>query len=112
MTTLTLPWPPKELSPNHIAHWAKKAPIKKKYRETCGWLAKTLNIAIPEGPIEFTIIFHPPDKRNRDDDNIISSFKSGRDGLADGWGVNDRRFKPTYTFGEPVKNGAVIIIFK
>ena len=33
MLTLTLPWPPKELSPNARQHWTKLAKAKKAYRE-------------------------------------------------------------------------------
>ena len=37
---LILPWPPKELSPNFRAHWAKLARAKKAYRAACAWTAK------------------------------------------------------------------------
>jgi len=36
--------------------------------------------------------FFPPDRRARDDDNIIASFKAGRDGLALALGIDDKRF--------------------
>ena len=38
--TLTLPWPPKELSPNARQHWSKLAKAKKAYRDACAWTAK------------------------------------------------------------------------
>ena len=44
-----------------------------------------------------------------DDDNIVSGFKHGRDGLADGWGVNDKIFKPEYIHADPIPGGKVII---
>lgn len=37
--------------------------------------------------------FYPPDRRYRDDDNMISAFKHGRDGVALALGVDDRRFR-------------------
>ncbi len=40
MLTLTLPWPPKELSPNARQHWSKLAKTKKAYRDACAWTAK------------------------------------------------------------------------
>ena len=33
------------------------------------------------------LTFYPPDKRKRDDDNMISSFKAGRDGIAQALGL-------------------------
>ena len=103
---LTLPWPPKELSPNTRKHWAVKAKYTKQYRAVCAALAA--RVAKPER-LTFQITFHAPDARPRDDDNMIGSFKSGRDGLADAWGVNDRAFQFMYKFGPPVKGGQIIV---
>lgn len=58
---------------------------------------------------KFKVTFHPPDKRKRDRDNIIASFKAGQDGLADAWGIDDNEFEITYALGEPRKGGAVIV---
>ena len=57
--------------------------------------------------IRMTITFVPPDRRHRDDDNMIASLKAARDGIADALGVNDRRFRPNYVFAEPEKPGRV-----
>ena len=103
---IELPWPPKELMPNfkRSHHWIKYRGKTKAYREQCGWIAKTVK---PQ--TEFTVEFHPPDKRHRDRDSVIGAFKAGQDGLADAWGVDDNTFRITYVFGEPVKNGCVKI---
>lgn len=61
-------------------------------------------------PIAYKVTFYPPDKRHRDDDSMIASFKAARDGIADALGVNDRRFKPHYFFEEPCKPGRVEVI--
>ena len=45
-----------------------------------------------EGRLHLWIDFYPPDRRARDDDNMIASFKSGRDGIADALGIDDKRF--------------------
>lgn len=37
--------------------------------------------------------FYPPDRRHRDDDNLIASFKAGRDGIALALGIDDKRFR-------------------
>lgn len=104
---LELPWPPKECSPNFKRrnHWTKYFKHIKKYRSDCFYLGKTWK---PEN-FKITITFYPPDRRHRDDDNIIGSFKSGRDGLADAWGIDDRIIKPVYKFEDPVKHGKVTI---
>jgi crossover junction endodeoxyribonuclease RusA len=91
---LNLPWPPSLLNPNRKTHWAVKSKAAKSYKEACFYITKQENIVIDwDGDIHLWIDFYPPDKRHRDDDNVISSFKSGRDGIADALGVNDRRFR-------------------
>lgn len=94
MIELTLPWPPKSLSPNARTHWRKKAPITKAYKTECWALAKASGMVAPESAdrLHLWLDFYPPDRRHRDDDNMIASFKAGRDGLALALGVNDKRF--------------------
>jgi len=96
---LSLPWPPKELSPNARMHWRPAAPIKSAYRQACFELARQHMAAgawqdLPAtGLLYLWADFYPPDRRYRDDDNAFASFKSGRDGVADALGINDRRFR-------------------
>ena len=57
-------------------------------------LAKQSGIRIGwDGDVHVWIDFYPPDRRHRDDDNMISAFKAGRDGVADALGINDKRFR-------------------
>lgn len=106
-----LPFPPAGLNPNKRLHWAAKAKAVKAYRDACRTL--TWQACVKGAPqfgqsIKVTITFIVPDRRWRDDDNIIGSFKAGRDGLADALGVNDRRFVTTYEINrDPVKGGRV-----
>ena len=98
---LSLPWPPKELSPNYSGHWAPQASAKKKYRFAVRMLALQERWEIPEeGPIHLEVEFYPPDKRRRDQDNMIGAFKAGQDGLADAWKVNDNRMTCTYKISD------------
>lgn len=95
--TITLPWPPKELSPNARTHWRKKAPITKAYKHACWALCKEAGLLIKphstEGErLHLWLDFYPPDRRQRDDDNMIAAFKAGRDGLALALGIDDKRF--------------------
>lgn len=90
---VNLLWPPKELSPNARVHWSKRSKAAKKYRADCCYTVKAAKPgALPEGPLHLWLTFFPPDKRHRDDDNMIAAFKAGRDGIADALGVDDKRF--------------------
>ncbi|HCS17686.1 MAG TPA: endodeoxyribonuclease RusA [Erythrobacter sp.] len=110
---VSLPWPDKRLSPNARQHWAAVAKVKKLAREdarllTRGAIAKH-GVATFEGEdrIPVRITFYPPDRRRRDDDNMVGSFKAYRDGIADALGVDDRRFRPHYFFEDAEKPGRI-----
>ena len=91
---VTLPWPPKDLSPNARIHWGRRSKAARLYRRACYVLTREAGLFVDwEGDIHVWIDFCPPDRRHRDDDNMIAAFKSGRDGLADALAVNDRRFR-------------------
>jgi len=64
---------------------------------------------VPDGPLSLVIEFAPPDRRSRDDDNLIASFKSGRDGIAEALGIDDARFHTKHSFSAPIKGGAVCV---
>lgn len=89
---IDLPWPPRELSPNARVHWSVKARKAKAYRNTCYLLTKEALIKAPEGRAVLSLCFVPPDRRHRDDDNLVAAFKAGRDGIAEALGVDDRQF--------------------
>jgi crossover junction endodeoxyribonuclease RusA len=117
MTRIELPWPAKELSPNARGHWAKMARFKKGARELAKW---TADKAMPddfwdayslEGPTicTVTITFCPPDKRRRDLDNCVASFKSAQDGVSDALGIDDSKWAVSYRFGDVIKGGRVVV---
>lgn len=121
---VTLPWPDRALSPNSRGHWSKRAGAARRYRYTCrhytlqaiqagGWDVSLLRQQIREGgQIHLFIDFYPPDRRARDDDNIIAAFKSGRDGLADALKIDDCHFRmhPFVERDQPVKGGQVRVV--
>lgn len=101
-----LPWPPSELSPNARTHHMVKARVVKKTRADAYVLAKAAlkssasreQMALQEiiesgASVAFWIDFYPPSRRHYDDDNLVARFKSSRDGIADGLGINDRKFR-------------------
>ena len=88
------PWPPKALSPNARGHWSKKSAAAKAYRKACWALTLQSGFRVDwEGEAHLWLTFFPPDRRARDDDNLIASFKSGRDGMAEALGIDDKRFR-------------------
>ncbi len=113
---LTFPWPPHELSPNARAHWAARARAAKQYRRTCHFAALSdagrRRPNFGDGLICVKLIFHPPDKRARDDDNMESAFKAGRDGMASALRFDDKQIRVTAKeIGHPIPGGAVIVDF-
>lgn len=112
-TTIILPWPPNELSPNFRKGWGAKHSPKVKYRGDCFLLAsaccmkysRTVNIPL-------SITFHPKTAKAPDLDNCLSWIKHGLDSVAKAFGINDKQFRPiTIDLGEPVKGGKVVLNF-
>lgn len=106
---IILPWPPAMLNPNSIAHWSKKYRAKQSYKKACWAVAKNFRPQFADGKIKFRLTFVPPMKRNRDEDNLIASMKSGFDGLAQAWGIDDLRFSFASEIVEPKRPGCVIL---
>lgn len=108
--TISLPWPPKELSPNARLHWRALDRAKKSYKAAC--IATLLDQPCPAmepGRIPLAVVFHPPDRRRRDKDNAYYSAKYAFDMLARHLGVDDYEFDPSYSFGDPVPGGRVTV---
>lgn len=61
-----------------------------------------------EGIAHLWMTFYPPDKRHRDDDNLIASFKSGRDGMAEAIGIDDKRFRLHPFVSDVTKPGGTV----
>lgn len=107
---IVLPWPPKQLNPNSRTHWAVKAKFTKACRLRAGLETKVARVKVDwEGKIDVHIAFHPPDRRERDQDGMLSSCKAYLDGIADGLWVNDNRFRLHLDVGEVVKGGKVVV---
>lgn len=106
---ITLPWPPKELSPNARVHWGMRARKAKRYRSDCFFkaLEQIGRSWVPPNAIWVHLEFCPPNANTPDDDNCEAAFKSGRDGVSDAIRCDDRNWTVTRSIGAPVKNGAV-----
>ena len=110
---IELPWPPSALRPNAASPgaWRKKQSAAKEYKAYCklicspSWLRHWDAANIPSAHV--TITFRPPDKRRRDLDNMLASFKQGIDAIAETMGVDDYNFSYTILRAEPAKGGLV-----
>lgn len=119
MIELHLPWPPSKLSPNSRVHWAQRSKLAKQYRTECFRSARSavqgmdlsdLQAQTAKGSIALFIDFCPPDRRHRDDDNVIASFKAGRDGIADALMVDDKLFRiHPFLRDVPAPGGQVVV---
>ncbi|MEW6460392.1 MAG: endodeoxyribonuclease RusA [Pseudomonadota bacterium] len=102
-----LPWPVSALSPNARGHWSKRSRAAKAYRMQCFLFARKAGLVAPAGRILLQLEFLPPTARRRDDDNLLASFKAGRDGLADALGIDDSVFVSQVQIGTVHPGGAV-----
>lgn len=106
MSTVVLPWPPKELSPNARMHYMALHRAKKAYRTACWLQARKAGMSaatlMGADEAEVHLIFYPPDRRNRDMDNMIASMKAGLDGLADALKVDDSAFHVTFDVSDDI----------
>lgn len=115
MIEFTLPWPPKELSPNARMHWATLARWKKKYRHACGMtaleqLGQAGKLSLLETDnLTLTMVFYPPQRREYDRDNLSARMKSGLDGLCDTLKIDDKLFKTVSVTVSPDIGGFVKI---
>lgn len=109
--TVSLPWPPKALSANSRKQHRYSTAERKQYKSDCWALTKAEQI--DRSLTHLDITFHPPDKRRRDLDNMLSSIKYGLDGVAAALGVDDYTFSFSIRRGEPLRpSGEVIIKFR
>lgn len=80
---ITVPVPPRELSPNARSHWRVMSVKKRNYKDLCYLLAKTAEY-LPEFPFPRATIHYEGHFKARawDDDNLIGAMKYARDSFA------------------------------
>ena len=108
-----LPYPAPCLNPNSTVGWRKKYKAKKQAKET----AYVTTLAALDGGafnanggrVNVDLTFHPPDHRDRDEDNALGSMKSALDGIAQGLRVDDKRFHLSHRFGPVTAGGCVVV---
>jgi crossover junction endodeoxyribonuclease RusA len=109
-----LEFPMRGLSPNARLHWARKKDYINVARSIGKNQARKYAPDFDSGePLQLTWIFFPPDRRVRDEDNIVASMKAYRDGVFDLYEVDDRQVvRSVVEFGEPVSGGRVLMIIE
>lgn len=118
MIRVELPWPDKRLSPNARVHWSSRYRKTKTARGDARILAKAImgrdgRPSWVDGDLHLTLVFCPPDRRRRDDDNCIASCKAYRDGIADALGVDDSAIRiSSVRWVDPEKPGSVTFLIE
>lgn len=108
---ITIPWPPKELSPNARLHWRVLALAKKAYRAECARQALVQGLQpIKAERVHVSLLFVPPNRRAHDLDNCLARLKSGLDGLADVLGVDDKHWTLTIAKADEIGGFVRILI--
>src|SRR5574343_2095328 len=96
MSTYSLPWPAKELSPNARVHWATLARMKKVYRMAAAYcVMQQGGKKLTAKSLQVRVSFVPPDRRKRDKENMLAAIKAGLYGLADALGVDNSAWELT-----------------
>lgn len=110
---IELGWPHKHLSPNARVDWRTKYRATSAARHRAGWAASDAvprGMFAPDEPVHVRTTFFPPDRRQRDEDNLKASMKAIYDGIADGIGVDDKWFRhQPIVIGAPIKGGRVVV---
>lgn len=95
MIEFTLPWPPRDLSPNARIHWSRRSKLTRKSRADACLITR---MAMRNSPpitselVKVHMAFMPPDRIKRDGHNLAGAMKGAIDGIADALGVDDSRF--------------------
>ena len=98
---IQLQWPNSALLPNSRSHWTARAAATRSARTTAAWATRAAGISkLDLASLKATIVFHPPDRRRRDLDSMLSSLKPSLDGIADEAGENLTLFHSLAFVGE------------
>lgn len=105
---IRLNWPARELSPNSRTDRRSATRARQAARTEAFMEAKRLRLVVTASA-HLQLVFHAPDQRRRDLDNLLASLKSHLDGLALAADVDDSGWSFTIRKGTPVAGGCVIV---
>jgi len=110
---LMLPFPEAILNPNRKAHWGTKSKPNRMARDAAYILAKQKGVRLDVNQRYIvSLVFCPPDHRERDLDNLTAAMKSALDGMCRGLGINDKKIRPVPDWGPLVEGGKVEVTIK
>jgi crossover junction endodeoxyribonuclease RusA len=111
---IRFPFPDRKLSANSRIDRRYVTKEREMAREIGFWLTKDAHWEFDgKLPLALIMLIRPPDKRRRDNDNIITAFKSYRDGMFKALGLDDSLIKRmVIEFGEIEKDGAIYVDLK
>lgn len=111
---IRFPFPDKKLSSNSRIDRRYATKERETAREIGFWLAKDAHWSFDgKQYLELSILICPPDNRRRDDDNIVTAFKSYRDGIFKALGLDDNLIRRTVIErGNVEKGGALYVDLK
>ena len=95
--SITIPIPPRILSPNARPHWAKKAKATKAFRLRSWAASSAATKGTPERWLKakLEVVAYFPTRRFPDPTNLMASLKAAEDGICDaGVVANDRGLWP------------------
>lgn len=111
--SISLPWPDKHLSPNARVHHRVKAEYVKMAREVAFFETRNtvgVSLLTPDDRLALVVTAHPPDKRKRDLDNVLSSCKSYVDGIFQALSLDDSQIQETTVrWGNAIPAGQVVL---
>jgi len=111
MTLLAFPFPNSKLSPNSRIDRRYVTKERQTARELGYWTAIENKLAFSgDKPLEFYMLICPPDRRRRDDDNILSAFKSTRDGIFQALDLDDSLIQRTIVERGDVEAGGAVYV--
>jgi hypothetical protein len=97
---------------NSRGHWAKKAKRTRQARTTVALVVSGALLGRKvTGPLNVVLTRYSP-SNGLDDDNLVSSLKGARDGVADALGVNDRDPRIVWQYAQtraPQRQWAVMV---
>lgn len=110
--SITYPWPDYRISANGMKRGNSRlqARLTKTARNSAAKITHDRGLDPVNQAMPCKVISHPPSNR-WDKDNAKAISKPILDGIADAMGVNDKSFDADQVVGDPVKGGAIVVLF-
>lgn len=113
MTAIRFPWPDRRLSPNGRFDRRGITNVRRLAREEGFLLAKEAGLTLRKVRLQIRLLLCPPNRLKRDDDNVLTMFKSYRDGIFLALNMDDGLIRRTIIdWGEVELGGAIYVELK